>query len=289
MPLNRDIQIGSSADWQLQVLNPDDSVPTGQFFDSDSLACNVWQGQQSAPVAMPAIAWISSTNAQYLISFQSTDTASISPGIYYVEALATRAGTPSRTASLMPKYSTITLWDAPGSTTARPTYCTVADLRRVAPWIDDVQGAMAGSQTGFLDQCADARAWLDECILRNYRGGNVSLLGYHGMALDSWYTGGTRKTSLRNPYILSLLQTNMLIVSRRILDINAYYALSRICEGLVMRGPQYYAMAARYRAQAEQLLSSTTAELTVNGSVDTFGNPIAAIPINFSTTHTLYA
>ena len=67
----------------------------------------------------------------------------------------------------------------------------------------------------------EREAWLDENILRNYRGGNVELLGYHGLALDSWYTGGTRRTSLRNMFILDLLQNNGLIVTQRTKDICA--------------------------------------------------------------------
>jgi hypothetical protein len=289
MPLNRNVPIGTSFDWQLQALNPDDSVPTGQFLSSDVLACNLWQGQSSSPVATPAISWINATNAQYLISGQISDTINLAPGVYYIEALATRAGSPTRTASLMPRDSTVTLTAVPGSTSARPTYITVADLRRIAPWIDDLQGSTPGSQTGYLDQCADARSWLDECILRNYRGGNVELLGYHGLALDAWYIGGAKRTSLRNPYILGLLQQNMLIVSQRLRDVMAYYALAQICESMVMRGSQYFAMAARYRAKANELLSCSIAELTVNNSVDSNGNPIACIPVNFSTTNSLMA
>jgi hypothetical protein len=292
MPLNREVQLGTSFDWQLQALNPDDSVPTAQFAVTDSLQCRVWQGQSSAPVASPLTVWINAVNATYLISGQIADTANLAPGVYYISVTATRAGVPpapTRTAALMPEDSTLTLTPVPGSQVARPTYITIADLRKKAPWIEDVQGAFPGSQTGFLDQCADARDWTNECALRNYRGGDISLLGYHGMALDAWYTGGSRKTSLRNPYILFLLQSNMLIVTQRVKDVNTYYALSLICEGLITRGAQYYAMAARYRAQAEQLLASTTLELTVNNSVDGYGNPIPAIPINMSSTNTLWA
>jgi hypothetical protein len=285
--LNLDLQIGTSFDWQLQALNPDDSIPTGQFENTDTLLAQLWQGQEDIALATPAIVWLSATNAQYQISFNNADTLTLALGVYYVSATATRSG---RSAALLPKGSTVTLQPAPGATVSPPTYITVADIRVIAGWIDQVNPP--NSETGFLQQCARARSWLDENILRNYRGGNVELLGYHGLALDSWYTGGTRRTSLRNPFILGLLQQNALIVTDRTREICAYYALSLICENMLMQSgkpAQYLGMAARARAEAQRLLSCYTAELNVNGDVDSNGNLIANIPINFSSTNTLSA
>jgi hypothetical protein len=287
MGLNQDIQQGTSFDWQLQALNPDDSVPTGQFLSSDTLAAKLWQGASDSPVLTPTITWLSATNAQFQISFQNADTAGLPLGVYYAQATATRAG---RSAALMPKGSTVTITSAPGSSTASPTYITVADVRTVASWVDQV--SHPNRETGFLTECSQSRDWLDECILRNYRGGNVTLLGYHGLALDTWYTGGSRRTSLRNPFILDLLQNDGLIVTARTKKICAYYTVSLICEGMPMisgKPQQYFGMAARARAEAHRLLVSYTAELNVNGSVDSNGNLLANIPINFSSTNTLNA
>lgn len=294
MGLNLDLRIGTSRAWQLQVLNPDDSVPTGQFLSSDVLTAAVWQGQAGTPVfskAMPDIAWIDATSAQFVINFYPADTAALASGVYYVEAQATRG---TQTADLLPRGTTLTLLDTPGTATVRPTYITVADLRRIAPWIDDVQAP--GSETGFLDQCADARGWLDEAILRNYQGGNVEILGMHGLALDAWLTGGARKSPLKNPWLNWLLQqgpavanTNGgLIVTQRTRDLCAYFALHRICDGILTRGTQYAALSARSMAQANQLLVSYTAELSVSGIADNWGNLLAQIPVNFASTRTLY-
>jgi hypothetical protein len=287
MSLNLDLQQGTSFDWQLQALNPDDSVPTGQFLGSDTLSAVLWQGHSDSPVLTKVPTWLSATNAQYQISFNNADSANLALGVYYCQATATRGG---RSAALMPRGSTVTIQAAPGSTAAQPTYVTVIDIRSIAGWIDSVSAP--NKETGFLTECARARSWLDENILRNYRGGNVELLGYHGLALDSWYTGGTRRTSLRNMFILDLLQNNGLIVTQRTKDICAYYALSLICEGMLMisgKPQQYLGMAARARAEAERLLSCYTAELTVNNQTDVNGNLIANIPINFSSTNTLMA
>jgi hypothetical protein len=285
MSLNLDLQQATSFDWQLQVKNPDDSVPTGQFLGSDTLTSSMWTGAANLPVLAEVPTWLSATNAQFQISFNNADTANLAAGVYYIQAWATRAG---RSARLLPENSTVTLLAAPGTSAARPTYIAVKDLRRIAGWIDQVNAP--NSETGFLEQCADSRDWLDENILRNYRGGNVELLGYHGLALDSWYTGGTRRTSLRNIFILDLLQNDGLIVTTRTKDICAYYALSRICESMLMKDTtKYLGLSARYRSEAYRLLSTYTAELNVNGQTDANGNLIANVPINFSSTNTLMA
>lgn len=293
MGLNLDLRIGTSRAWQLQVLNPDDSVPTGQFLSSDVLSASVWQGSALAPViakAMPDIAWIDADNAQFVINWYPSDTASLAAGVYYVEAQATRG---SNTADLLPEGTTLTLTDTPGAAGVRPTYIDATDLRRLAPWIFDVQAP--GSETGFLDQCADSRDWLDENILRNYGGGYVSLLGEHGVALAAWATDASQRTSLRNPWILQLLQQGPavanvnggLIVTTRTRDICAYYALSMICGGMITKGSQYAALAARSRTEANRLLCGYTAELSVQGQVDQWGNLIAQVPVNFGTARTL--
>jgi hypothetical protein len=293
--LNLDLRIGTSRLWQLQVLNPDDSVPTGQFLSADVLSAIVWQGAADVPIlskAAPDVAWISATNAQFSIAFHPSDTVNLGQGVYYIEASATRG---ADVADLLPEASTLTLTATPGLTTPRATYVTIADLKKTAAWIQDIQAP--GNETGFLEQCADARDWLDECILRNYRGGNESLLGAHGVALDGWFTGGARRSSLRNIYILNLLKggpaaapsTGGLILTSRAKDICAYYALHRVMEGMITRGGQYPALSSRMLAKAHQLLTCWTAELNVAGAVDYGGNLIASIPVNFSSANVLWS
>ena len=161
-------------------------------------------------------------------------TASLAYGIYYIQAYATRAGTPTRTTALLPRGTSLEIIAAASTGTPRPTYISIIDLRKIAPWIDDLQ--VPDSHEGFDDPCADSRDWLDEMTLRNYRGGNVSLLGYHGFALDAWYTGGGRRTSLTNRWLYAALAANQLLVTPRIKNLCAYYALSRICESMITKG-----------------------------------------------------
>jgi len=283
MGLSLSITQGAARDFPCQIYNPD-GTPATQFLNTDTLNCVVWQGQNETPVLTPGVSWLNSNApaGQIVISLQDTDSSSLAYGQYYVQAFATRAGSPTRSAALLPKGSSLTVLAAPGTTfTARPTYITIVNVRNIAPWIDDL--IVPDSDSGFDNQMADARSWLDEMVLRNYRGGNVSLLGYHGFALDAWYTGGGRRTSLTNRWLFSALQQNQLLVTQRVIDICSYYALSRICESMITKAGQYVALASRFRFEAEALLCSTTVEIDVNG--DGFGE----VPINFSSTNTLWA
>ena len=257
MGLSLEITQGTARDFPLQINNPDGTAAT-QFVNTDTLTASVWQGQNETPVLTPAVTWLNSNApaGQILISLQNADSSSLAYGQYYIQAYATRVGTPTRTTALLPKGSSLTVLAAAGTSfTPRPTYITIGDLRNIAPWIDDL--IVPDSDSGFDNQLADARDWLDELVLRNYRGGNVSLLGYHGFALDAWYTGGGRRTSLTNRWLFAALQSNQLLVRPRVRQICAYYALSRICESMITKSGQYVALASRFRFEAELLLSST--------------------------------
>lgn len=296
MGLDTSLQVGTSRQLQYQCLNPDDSVPTGQFLSTDVVTWSLWQGSSLAPVLTKTssstsdVGWISATSAQFFAVLHPSDTASLAPGVYYQQAVATRG---SDTAQLLPDGTTLTLTAAAGTGVVRPTYITASDLQRLAPWIFDVQAT--ADETGYLDQCADARAWLDENILRNYQGGYVSLLGEHGTAIAAYATSGAQRSSIRNPWLLQLLQqgpavanTNGgLIVTDRTKDICAYYALYRICDSIITKGSQYAGLSARYRQQCYQLFVSYTAEINVNGLTDQWGNLLAMIPVNFGTARSL--
>ena len=150
--------------------------------------------------------------------------AGLAIGQYYLQAYATRPGSPPRTTALLPRGTSLEILAAAGTTfTARPTYIALIDVRKIAPWISDLQ--VPDDNTGFDDQLADCAGLARRDDSRNYRGGNVSLLGYHGFALDAWYTGGGRRTSLTNHWLFTALETNQLLVTPRVKQLLAYYAL----------------------------------------------------------------
>src|SRR5271157_1432238 len=176
MGISLELVQGTARDFPFQVQNPDGTVPTGIFLSTDTLTATVWAGSNETPLLTPAASWINANSAQYQVTVQNTDSSSLAPGQYYMQAFATRAGSPTRTTALLPRGTSLTILAAPGVTfTLLPTYITIADVRAIAPWIDDL--TTPDNDSGFDIQLAAARTWVDEIVLRNYRGGNVSLLG----------------------------------------------------------------------------------------------------------------
>ena len=84
----------------------------------------------------------------------------------------------------------------------------------------------------------------------NYPGGNVSLLGYHGFALDACTPAAARAPASRT--------AGSSPTWRRTLPGHAagpvgvpYYALCRICESFLTKAAMYVSLAARFRLEAE--------------------------------------
>lgn len=277
------LDLGTSRDFPLQSM-PASGTPTAwddadpsPFLITDTLATSVWAGTNEAVLLSPATAWRDPAAATFVISFSDADTATMKSGIYEVRTTATRS---TRTFRIF--RGRLALADGPGTAVPRPTYVDITDLRKVCGWIERLQGE--GDVEGFLDQCADAREWLDENILRNYTGGWASLMGMHDVALNAWFGGSARKTLNHNLFIAQQLADNHLIVSPRIRKVCALYACSLVFLSNLTSGKDYLAMAAMYRHQANQLLVSTTAEIDTSGAGTT-----PNIPITFSSANVLFA
>src|SRR5208283_2847340 len=125
---------GTARDFPFQVTNPDGTIPTNIFLASDVLTASVWAGSNETPLLTPTASWVSAPNAQFEVTLQNTDSSSLAYGIYYLQAYATRAGTPARTTALLPRGSSLEIIAAPLAVVPRPTYIGVADLRKIAPW-----------------------------------------------------------------------------------------------------------------------------------------------------------
>ncbi len=79
------------------------STASGSFLSTDVLTATVWAGSNEVPLLTPAASWISAPNAQFQVSIQNADSLGLAYGVYYLQAFATRAGTPPRTMALLPR------------------------------------------------------------------------------------------------------------------------------------------------------------------------------------------
>jgi hypothetical protein len=119
MSLALELVQGTARDFPLQVNNAD-GTPATNFVNSDTLSTTVWLGENQSPLVSPTTTWLfgDATQGQILITFQDADTASLTPGVYYIQAFATRAGSPSRTTALLPRGSSIEILGVASTETA---------------------------------------------------------------------------------------------------------------------------------------------------------------------------
>ncbi len=109
-PLRLRLRQGSSRDFPLQSFRADGTAAS--FLPGDTLACELWPGDGQAAIFAPTITWLDEPSAQFQISFNDTDAATIPPSVYRILATASRAG---RSADLLPPDSTLEILSAPGS------------------------------------------------------------------------------------------------------------------------------------------------------------------------------
>ena len=75
----------------------------GSFLSTDMLTSSVWAGSNEVPLLTPAVSWLDPALAQIQISVQNADSLGLVYGVYYIQAFATRAGTPPRSTALLPR------------------------------------------------------------------------------------------------------------------------------------------------------------------------------------------
>lgn len=246
------------------------------FAGTETLGGTVWQGGTLAPLFTLAPTWATPGEGVVNVPIPGSSTAALAQGTYRVilTVVVNGAAADAFECALEVLY-------APGSTPARPAYITGADLRGAATWVDQVLN-LDVAQGNFADVCADARDWMDQNILRNVRGTGINVLGWHQVALDGWFNGGARRSSLDNLFIRDQLAAGALMLTPPIRKAMVYWALSLICEQLIGSGGEWPKRHAYYQAKAHYTLAHSVAQLDTNQD----GNP--EIPINFSATNTLH-
>lgn len=101
--------------------------------------------------------------------------------------------------------------------------------------------------------------------------------------MDSWFTGGNRRSQLTNYWLRDQLALNTLMVRPRIVKVCVFYTLAQICKQQIGVGGKWPALAAMYRHQCNALLAGTTAEIDLIPQ-----DNIPDIPITFSAVNTLF-
>lgn len=280
---------GTSRDFILQANNADGTPAVNIFLDADDRATRVWRGDDQPTLLTPATSWVSAALGTFQISFNNADTSALDVGQYRIQTTATRLG---RTAVILDCFLAITA--APGAGLVRPVYGTFQDMTKFAPWIQNLQ--TEDDTEGFLDQRADAREWLDNLIVHNYRGSSLGQFGYHSMAAFAYGFTGPRRSLILSQWLQDQLNGNALLsggtytgpaggallikpATKRLV---AFRAIAEVCMGMLGKGGDYASWGVQFRRAADAECMAYTAE------IDTNNDGRAEIGIPLGTSHTIY-
>lgn len=130
------------------------------YTSGDAVSALLWAGDDRASTAVTA-AWQTAPD-KVRVTITSAQVGSLDPGKYRLRVYV-GSGTSQRHAA----EAVLTLLDGPGTSTAPATYCTAEDVRQLLPRLDDYSDPDT-DQTGFAEQRAVARQWLDAIIMAKF-------------------------------------------------------------------------------------------------------------------------
>lgn len=287
---------GTSRDCLLQAKNPDGTDAINVFLDNDPLVSRVWRGEDQSVLVVLSTVWYNPANGNadasagiFKIVINDTDTSTLEVGQYRIQTTTTRFG---RTAVLMDAFFGVT--SAPGSSTLRPVYASFSEMIRTAPWIQNLQTET--DLEGFATERANAREWLDNIIVHNYRGASVGRFETHSMAAFTFGFSGQRRTSILSQWLKDLLAGDMtlsggvyqgppggaLLITAQTKRIVTYRSIAEVAMGMLGKGGDYAAWGVQFRNAANSECLSYTAEL------DTNNDDKAEIAIPLATSSVLY-
>jgi hypothetical protein len=283
MALQVEVVQGSALSRQIQLYDLEGTPPV-VFIATDILNAYVWQGQNQATLFSPTVTWSSAPAG--LVNLQLTNAMTLGldyAANYKLQITVTRG------------ELTYTVADGILSVLASPqaatdlilTYCQYSDLLLYAPWIQTVQNVDT-DQEGFYVQRLNARNWLDEVILNNYRGSYIGQFdGLSEMALQFGYGVGLRRSIGPATAMITYLENNDLLLARpngqptNIVRICAYKAIADIGLAQIGLNNQLASLGAFFADKCDAEAVKTIAE------VDTNGDGIGELFIPLGTTNTL--
>lgn len=262
---------GSSRSFPFAITLADGTTPSAAFLPSDTLACAMWKGDDQAAVASPAVAWTACP--AYAITFAPADTSGLADvGTYRVRVTVARG---ADTVEVL--RDTIEVLPVPGSGGAYQVYCSFEDMSRECPWVGQFLDRDA-DQTGFLEQRAEAREWLDGLILAAYPGARVAYLQ------DGWPSNYGQFSLIANPWLKAQLDAGAVVQSgargRHLARVAACYALALVFRAQAGPSDQLGKFAGYFMRRAHAEAANLTVELDINAD----GVSDLAIPLSLTNT-----
>jgi hypothetical protein len=191
---------GSTTDWVLQAVNRNGTTPS-QFLQSDTLSAVVWRGENQASLFLPTVSWFSYAAGQVLLQIAGSQTSALDyAGTYHLQINVTRSGV---TTTIIDCLLRVLAMPGSGTNTA-VTYAAYSDVLRYCPWITMIQDNEA-EQEGYYDERLEATDWLNNLILRSWRGTSAAYFGDAGRSAQFWLGSWVRRTPLPSYWLRNML------------------------------------------------------------------------------------
>lgn len=254
------------------LITTDGRTPSTAYLATDSLAAELWPGDDQPVLLTPTVEWLDAGNGEYHVYLSAAQSATLEVGTYLCRVTATRAGRVAKLATI-----SITVENAAATPEAYPKpYATFNDMLLLCPWIETHQ-TLGRDQAGFLEQLVEARRLTDELIIAACPSG--SSYSPHEWALINWDGGAYLGQST---YIKDLLAQDKLIVTRKLALANARQALYLVMNASIQPGgdKSYASLAAKFYAEACVDFTNMIVEIDTNGD----GKGEIAIPLGVTNT-----
>jgi hypothetical protein len=247
---------GSGDSWDVPAVdsNGDPIAYTG----AELLSAKIWPGGLRAGLITLTPTWKTPASGITNLVITGVQTATLVPAIYRVVCTLTDAG------GAHDYYrGDLEIFADPGTELVAPAYCTVADLRDHAAWIDDLQAE--SDQAGFARQLGKARKWLDDLIVNRYKYDNSLLApgqpGYGAYSIFGAYDVPPSK------WLRDQLNANLLIVREQTIELCALRTLWLICSAQIGREAEspYQKLARGFLMRSENLAKTYRAEFDLDG------------------------
>ena len=208
MPAQLKVAIGADRDWPVQCWL-DGAIAPASFGPSDTVTAYVYRGQSQAQL-------FALTAAPY--------TAGAGLGYPGGQVQLTIAAANSATLDADGTYDVLVWWQPSGSglnrcvwrgqllaeaaagtaTQVVTPYCTYAEMLKYAPWVALINDSSA-DQEGFYVQRLEARNWLNDLIVRSWRGTSAAYFGDAARSAQFWLGSWVRRTPLRSYWLMNQL------------------------------------------------------------------------------------
>lgn len=157
---------GADVAYRIQLRGEDGLPLAGVYAGTEPLSVRVWAGGEQAalPLASTAASWADATDGTITLAIGRADTAAIDPGLYW---LLVRIADGADTVDAY--EARLLVEPEPGTDGPLPSYCTMDDVRVLAPWIDQLVSDSPLLHADLGAQRRQAREDIDDLVLRRAR------------------------------------------------------------------------------------------------------------------------